>query len=149
MANIVIEDFLLYMISFYVIVSVLFSANIFGSFFPGQKYNTTTSSFEAVPANVSYAPSFFGDTTEINQTLAPFQNGSSLADPSALIDPLKLVSLVGAYLSLIASIIGGTILFYVLSPFIGAQWATIITTIVNIMFILVAIRVLSGRLRWS
>jgi hypothetical protein len=150
MARIVIEDVVLYILAVYVISSVIFALAPFSNtYFPGQRYNSTTSSFEAMPENVSYAPSIFGDMTEMNATLAPYQNASELANPGAMLDPVAVVRLVGTYLSFIWALISSTMLYYIMVPFIGASWAHIMTFIFNIMMLLVAIRVITGRIRWD
>jgi len=133
--------------AFYIVSSVIFSVGIFNTFLPGQRYNTTTNSFEAWDTTPD--PSIFGNAEEYNATMGQYENISSTADPGAMLDPTKVMNMIGFYIGFLYSMISSTMLYYVLTPFIGAAWASKLTFVLNIMMVIVGIRVITGRIRWD
>ena len=145
MARIVIEDAVLFILVFYVISSVIFSMPIFDSMFPGQRYNSTSMSMEPYDRTTA---SILGDTSEVNDTMAKYNN-LTIIDPNAMINPLAIVQMVGAYVGMLTGAVSSTMLFYILKLFMGEQLARIITFILNLMIFIVCVRVLTGRIRWD
>jgi hypothetical protein len=129
--------------SFYIISSVIFSMALMDTYTPGQRYNSTTNSFEAY---TRVAPSIFGDSTEFNNTWA---NRNLTVDPGAMLNPIAVVSLVQSYLGLFTDIISNTMLFYILRLFMGDSLAKIVSFILNVMIFIVGARIVTGRIRWD
>jgi len=146
-ARIVIEEAVLYIMAFYLVCSVIFAVGIFDTFLPGQRYNSTTMSFEAYTKTPS--PSIWGNDYELNETLEKYNNTFDKANPGAMLDPTAIVSSVGFYLGFLYDMISSTLLYAVLTPFIGAAWASKITFVLNLMVVIVGIRVITGRIRWD
>src|SRR4030042_185061 len=149
MARLVVEEAVLYIMAFYLICSVVFSVSggIFNTYLPGQRYNSTTASFET--ADTSPSPSIWGNDFEVNNTLGKYNNSFDKANPGAMLDPTAIMSSVGFYIGFLYDMISSTMLYAVLNPFIGAQWARVITFVLNIMVVIVGIRVITGRIRWD
>ena len=146
MARIVIEDAVLYLLSFYLLSSILFSGfGLLESYTPGQRYNSTTMSMEYYSSPHS---SIFGDNYDMNATLNKYNN-LTVVDPGAMLAPIAVVYLVSAYLGLLIDIVSSTMLYYVLKLFMGAALAHVITFILNVMIFIVGIRVITGRIRWD
>lgn len=146
MARLIIEDAVLFLLAFYLLSSLIFGVGLFNSYLPNQRYNSTTSSFEAYTPTTT---SIFGDTYEMNSTLAKYENSTALADPGAMLNPLGVVELVRTYIALFVDIISSTMLYSILKMFMGAALAHVITFILNIMVFLVAVRVITGRTRFE
>jgi len=145
-ARIVIEDAVLYLLSFYLLSSILFSGfGLLESYTSGYRYNSTTASMELYNSPHS---SIFGDNYDMNETLNKYNN-LTVVDPGAMLNPISVVQLVGAYLGLLVDIVSSTMLFYILKLFMGAALAHVITFILNIMIFIVGIRVITGRIRWD
>jgi len=149
MARLIIEEAVMYILSFYLVSSVIFGLGIFNTFLPGECYNSSSMSLE--PCDTTPAPSIWGNTNEWNATMEQYNiTGSSpMANPGAMLDPTAVVKLVGFYVTFLLDIISSTMLYYVLLPFIGAQWAHVLTFVLNIMVVIVSIRVITGRIRWD
>lgn len=145
MARIVIEDAVLFILMFYVICSVIFAMPILDSLTPGQRYNSTTSSFEPYTKSTM---SILGDTTETTLMMTKYNDLSNVT-ASAMINPLEIVNMVGAYIGLLTTVVSSTMLYYILKLFMGADLARIITFVLNLMIFIVGIRVLTGRIRWD
>ena len=145
MARIVIEDAVLYIMAFYLVCSVLFSFALLDTYTPGQRYNSTTASFEPY---TKLQTSILGDTTDFNDTMNKYNN-LTVVDPGAMLNPIAVVGLIGAYLGLLVDMISSTMIFYVLKMFMGEPLARIITFILNVMVFIVGIRVITGRIRWD
>jgi len=92
--------------------------------------------------------SIFGDSYDTNDTFQQYNN-LSLVDPGAMLNPIAVVEVIAKYIGLFTDILSSTMLFYVLKIFIGESLAHVITMILNIMFFLVLVRVISGRIRWE
>jgi len=139
----------MYIMAFYLVSSVIFSMGIFNTFLPGQCYNSSSSSLETCDTTPS--TSIWSTTDEWNQTLEKYNmsSASDMANPGAMLDPTAVFKLVGFYITFLFDIVSSTMLYYVLTPFIGAQWAHVLTFILNLMIIVVAIRVITGRIRWD
>ena len=118
---------------------------IFDSLTPGQRYNSTTSSFEAYDRNTT---SILGDTSETSLMMAKYNDLSNVT-AGAMVNPLEIVNMVGAYLGLLIDVVSSTMLFYILKLFMGASLARVITFVLNLMIFIVGIRVLTGRIRWD
>jgi hypothetical protein len=148
MAKILLEDMVLYLISFYLITSIIFSMGIFNTVLPNQRWNSTTSSLETYAPDPS--PSIFGDMQDFNATLAQYGQGNNSAiDANNILNPVGVVFMLQTYLGFIVAVITSSMLAQVLTPFIGVQFAALISFVLNLMLLLVGIRVLSGRLRWN
>jgi hypothetical protein len=145
MARVVIEDMVLFLIALYLLSSIIFAIPIFDSLVPGEKYNTATNSFEPYTRDTT---SMFGDNSETLELLNSTQN-VSIVSSSGLIDPLAIVKLVGAYISLLINTVGSTYLYFILKTFMGSTLATAVTFLLNLMIFVVGLRVLSGRIRWD
>lgn len=145
MARIVIEDAVLYLMSFYLLASILFSGfGLLESYTPGYRYNSTSASLEPY---VSTHDSIFGDGYDMNETLNKYN--ISAIDANAMLNPIAVVALVMSYAGFLIDIISSTMLYYILKLFMGDQLAHVITFILNIMIFIVAIRVITGRIRWD
>jgi hypothetical protein len=143
-ARIVIEDAVLYLLSFYLLSSILFSGfGLLESYTPGQRYNSTTMSMETY---ISSHVSIFGDNYD-SVNISDFN--ASVVNPGAMLNPIDVVMLVGMYLKLLTSIISSTMIYYVLKLFMGSALAHVITFILNVMVFIVGIRVITGRIRWD
>jgi hypothetical protein len=148
LARLIIEEAVMYIMAFYLVSSVIFSAGVFNTYLPGQCYNSTSFSLE--PCDTTPAPSIWGNTNDWNETLEKYnQSSTNMANPGAMLDPTAVVKLVGFYVTFLLDIISSTMLYYVLLPFIGAQWAHVLTFVLNIMVVIVSIRVITGRIRWD
>lgn len=149
MARLIIEEAVFYIMAFYLVCSVVFSLSggIFNTYLPNQRYNSTTNSFDVI--DTTPAPSIWGNSFEMNNTLGKYNNSFNQANPGAMVDPTAIVSSVGFYLGFLYDMISSTMLYAVLNPFIGAQWARVITFVLNIMVVIVGIRVITGRIRWD
>jgi hypothetical protein len=138
----------MYLLSFYLVSSIIFGIGIFNTFLPGQCYNSTTTSLE--PCDTTPAPSIWSNTNDWNSSLEKYNASSSeMANPGAMLDPTSVVKLVGFYITFLSDIISSSMLYYVLIPFIGSSWAHVITFVLNIMVVIVSIRVITGRIRWD
>jgi hypothetical protein len=145
MARIVVEDAVLFILMFYVICSVIFAMPILDSLTPGQRYNTTTSSFEPYTKTTT---SILGDTTETTAMMEKYSN-LTIIDAGSMVNPLAIVDMVRAYIGLFTTVVSSTMLYYVLKIFIGAPLAQIVSFILNLMIFIVSLRILSGRIRWD
>jgi len=146
-ARLIIEEAVLYIMAFYLVCSVIFSIGLFDTYLPGQRFNSTTMSFEAHVKTP--APSIWGNAYEMNATLEKYNNSFSSANPGAMLDPTAVMSSVGFYLGFLYDMISSTMLYVVLTPFIGAAWASKLTFVLNIMIVIVGLRVITGRIRWD
>jgi len=144
-ARIVIEDAVLFILMFYIISSAIFAMPIFDSLTPGQRYNSSTSSFESYTKSTS---SILGNSSE-TQDFVDTYNNLSIVNAGAMINPLDVVAMVGAYVQLLISVVSSTMLFYILSMFMGDALAHIITFTLNLMIFIVGVRVITGRIRWD
>jgi uncharacterized protein YacL len=147
MVRIVIEDAVLYLLSFYLIVAIIFQAGVWNTYLPGQKYDSATNSFVNIDPAIGNSYNILGDTTEINATMQKYN--TSMVNPGSMIDPLAIVHSVGIYVGLLTDMIQSSLLSTILKPFVGATWSGILSFILNIMIIIVGIRVLTGRIRWD
>ena len=118
---------------------------IFDSLTPGQRYNSSTSSFESYTKSTS---SILGNSSE-TQDFVDTYNNLSIVNAGAMINPLDVVAMVGAYVQLLISVVSSTMLFYILSMFMGDALAHIITFTLNLMIFIVGVRVITGRIRWD
>lgn len=149
MARLLIEDAVIFLLAFHIVCSVIFASNMlyFDSYFPGQRFNVTTMSFETRPLASVGMPMQFGNMDSLNQSFNDFN--ASAADPNAMMNPIATVQLVASYISLVCTLLGYNYLYYVLILFIGPEWSFMFTIFLNILCFIVFIRVLSGRLRWD
>lgn len=145
MARIVIEDAVLFILMFYVICSVVFIMPIFDSLTPGQRYNSTTSSFESYTRDTT---SILGDTTETSVMMAQYSN-LTVIDAGSMVNPLAIVDMVRAYIGMFITVISSSMLYYILKLFMGSALARIVTFTLNLMVFIVSLRILSGRIRWD
>jgi len=121
---------------------------IFNQFYPNQRWNSTTNSLETYIQDPS--PSIFSTSDEFNDTIAQYGlNNQTAADPNAIVNPLGIVYMLQYYVSFLVAVLTSSMLSQVLTPFIGAQFAGVIAFILNLSMVLVFIRILTGRLRWS
>ena len=91
MARIVIEDAVLFLMSFYLLTSIIFGMGLFTSFAPsGMQYNMTTNSYQ--PVTTPVAISIFVNNTDFNSSLAQY-NDLSVIDPGAMLNPIAVCSI--------------------------------------------------------
>jgi len=142
------EEIALYLIAFYLILTIVFSMNIFGSYFPGQRWNSTTNSLETYTADAS--TSIFGNQQDWNDTMAKYGYGNDTSlDASAIVDPLKIVAMLQYYITFFIDVFTLPMLNDILVPFIGVMWTNAIRFMMMLSLSLLIVRVVSGRLRWD
>lgn len=149
MARIDIETAVIFLLAFHIVCSVIFASNTlyFDSYFPGQRFNVTTMSFESRPIASVGIPMQFGNMTQVNESFERFN--STTADPNAMMNPIAAVQLVAAYISLVVNLLGYNYLYYAVIMFVGDKWAFALTFFINILSFLVFVRVITGRMRWD
>lgn len=148
MSRLIMEDAIFYLLSFYLVSSIIFGLGLFNTYLPNQCYNSSTYSLE--PCDTTPSPSIWGNTNDFNASLEKYgQNATSFAEPGALLDPAKLVGLIGFYITFVFDMLSNTMLSYVLTAFIGAKWAHALTFAINLICVITILRVISGRLRWD
>jgi hypothetical protein len=146
--KILIEDAVIFLMCFYLVTSVVFAADIFNTTFPNQRWNSTTNSLEVY--DPPYTPSMFGDMTTFNDTLAQYGlNNQTAGGAMNLLNPIGVVAMLQYYIGFITAVITSGLLHQVLVPFIGEGFASIISFMLNLSFVIVSIRIISGRLRWN
>ena len=149
MAKVLIEDIVLFVVFLQLVSAVIFNMNMFGAYYPNQQWNSTSNSLEYYEADSS--PSIFGNLQGYNDTMAQYGNVSNntILDPGALVNPLGIVSMVGFYFNLIIGVLTGGFIYIMLSYFVGATWAGVITGMLSICMIVMGVHVITGRIRWS
>jgi hypothetical protein len=149
LARIVLEDAVLYILAFHLAVSIFFSVSMFDSYFPGKIWNSTNMSMDPAPAGYNYTPNaMFGNTSnQLNKSLETFN--SSLSDPYAMINPLRMLDLISAYIGLFIMLFGHNYLYVVIALIAGDRWAFALTFFINVLFVILSVRVISGRIRWD
>lgn len=149
--KILIEDAVLFLLCINILSGIVFSADIFNTTFHDQRWNSTTNSMETYVK--PYTPSIFGNTNYFNESLSRYgtNNQTNATNPANLlgVSGIGVVNMLGYYLGFLTSVLSSPMLGFMLTPFVGAEFANVIGFILNVAFLIVAIRVISGRLRWS
>jgi hypothetical protein len=144
------EEAILYLMAFYLVSSIIFTAGIFNTYLPGQCYNSSSYSLE--PCDTTPSPNMWGMGEEHQAMMEKYNlsgNASGMANPAGMLDPTKLVGMVGFYVGFMFDMLTSTYLTFILTAFVGTQWAHVIIFCLNICLILIAIRIVSGRIRWD
>jgi hypothetical protein len=155
MARLVVEDAILYVIIFYGVMSILSQVNFFNSYFPGMQYNSSINSFvpyacishNNTPFNTFSAQDRFAKYTSEYTILDP-----NKTDPTGLLNPLRIVAMMGSYISMFVDIVSGTFLSDILYVVFGSSslamtYARLITFVINIAAFIVFFTMITGRLR--
>jgi hypothetical protein len=145
-----IEDILILTMIFMLVSNVMFSLNIGESFFPGQKYNSTSGKLEGVNSSTNSTYSAFTNSSYIADVQNFAQPSTDMAN--GLIDPWKLVGLAGSIIGLLIktiSLFSSGALADLLAVFIGSTWAGFINLIFNVALVYMVSRMIIGRLVWS
>jgi hypothetical protein len=147
MGRMVTEDAMFYLFIFYGVAAVLYGIPIFDSFYPGMVYNDSLKSFVQAPVSaVNYTPFAFANNSHWASVCTTYSSVNP-GDAMGLINPLLIVDIVIKYISLFLSVMNPLTMDLMFTPLFGHQWSMIISSVLNLAFVVVIFTMVSGRLR--
>lgn len=147
MARLVVEDAMFYLFILYGCLAVLYGMPLFSSYYPGMVYNQSSQSFVQSPVTaMNYTPFVFANNSHyayLCSTYATVDTGSALG----LLDPRVIVDIVLRYIGLFLAVMNPLTQSLLFVPLFGPVWGMLLSSVLNLAFVVVMFTMISGRLR--